>query len=65
MLVQQFQNRLNFGVENELLELVRIPNIKAFTARILWKAGYKTIASIVSTRNAIVATNANIQLNEI
>ncbi|TPX50567.1 DNA-directed DNA polymerase [Synchytrium endobioticum] len=46
MLVQQFQDRLTFGVENELLELMRISNIKAHTARILWKAGYKTVASI-------------------
>ncbi|TPX37004.1 DNA-directed DNA polymerase [Synchytrium microbalum] len=46
LLVQQFQDRLNFGVENELLELARIPGIKAFTGRVLFRAGYKTIPSI-------------------
>ncbi|KAJ3090357.1 hypothetical protein HK102_004011 [Quaeritorhiza haematococci] len=46
LLLHQFQDRLNFGVEKELIELVKVPHVKGVRARILWQAGYKTIASL-------------------
>ncbi|KAJ1551192.1 hypothetical protein HK096_002610, partial [Nowakowskiella sp. JEL0078] len=46
LLIHQFQDRVNFGVEKELVELARVPHVKGFRARILWKAGYRTIASL-------------------
>ena len=47
-LLHQFKDRLNFGVHKELIELVRIPNVKRVTARILWKAGFFTVGSVAS-----------------
>ncbi|KAJ3222158.1 hypothetical protein HK099_002624 [Clydaea vesicula] len=46
LLLLQFKERLNFGVQKELIELVRIPFVKGTRARILWKAGFHSVASI-------------------
>ncbi|KAJ3127313.1 hypothetical protein HK098_006492 [Nowakowskiella sp. JEL0407] len=46
LLLHQFQERVNFGVEKELVELAKVPFVKGFWARILWQAGFKTIASL-------------------
>lgn len=49
MLLAQFQNRLSFGIERDLCELVRISTLNAFRARVLYNAGYHTIAAVAST----------------
>ena len=46
MLLSQFQNRLTFGIERELCDLVRISALNAFRARVLYSSGYHTVASL-------------------
>ncbi|KAJ3340685.1 hypothetical protein HDU93_006542 [Gonapodya sp. JEL0774] len=54
LILHQLQERLSFGIENELLELVRIPHVKGTGARLLWKAGLRTLAAVAcSTPNEI------------
>ena len=48
MLLSQFQSRLSFGVERELCDLVRISLLNATRARMLYNAGYHTIASVAA-----------------
>ena len=48
MLLSQFQSRLSFGVERELCDLVRISLLNAARARMLYNAGYHTIASVAA-----------------
>eukprot|EP01012_Entosiphon_sulcatum_P052582 TRINITY_DN7226_c0_g1_i3.p1 TRINITY_DN7226_c0_g1~~TRINITY_DN7226_c0_g1_i3.p1 ORF type:complete len:1840 (+),score=235.77 TRINITY_DN7226_c0_g1_i3:85-5604(+) len=47
-LIQKLQDRLNHGVEQDLIELVRIPNVKAHRARALYNAGYRTALSVAT-----------------
>lgn len=46
LLLSQFQSRLSFGVVRELCDLVRISLLNAARARMLYTAGYHTIASV-------------------
>ena len=48
MLLSQFHNRLSFGVERELCDLVRISVLNGFRARLLYNAGYHTVATVAS-----------------
>ncbi|XP_068756266.1 DNA polymerase theta-like [Montipora capricornis] len=48
LLLSQFQSRLSFGVERELCDLVRVSLLNAARARMLYNAGYHTIASMAS-----------------
>ena len=48
LLLSQFQSRLSFGVERELCDLVRISLLNAGRARMLYNAGYHTVASLAS-----------------
>ena len=48
LLLSQFQSRLSFGVERELCDLVRISLLNAGRARMLYSAGYHTVASLAS-----------------
>ena len=48
LLLSQFQSRLSFGVERELCDLVRISLLNAARARMLYNAGYHTIASVAA-----------------
>ena len=54
MLLSQFQNRLTFGVERELCDLVRISALNAFRARVLYSAGYHTVAAVAGASPAEV-----------
>jgi hypothetical protein len=54
MLLSQFQNRLTFGVERELCDLVRISSLNAFRARVLYGAGYHTVTALASASSAEV-----------
>ncbi|KAL8575274.1 hypothetical protein ACOMHN_001819 [Nucella lapillus] len=45
LLFAQFQQRLTLGVTRELCDLVRIPLLTATLARVLFNAGYQTVAS--------------------
>lgn len=46
LLLSQFQSRLTFGVERELCDLVRISVLNAARARMLYNAGYHSIAAL-------------------
>lgn len=48
LLLSQFQSRLSFGVQRELCDLVRISLLNAARARMLYNAGYHTIASVAA-----------------
>jgi DNA polymerase theta len=50
ILFHQFQDRLQFGIEGELLELVKIPSLKGYQARALWQAGFRSCKAIVSSQ---------------
>ena len=52
LLLSQFQSRLLFGVERELCDLVKISLLNGFRARVLYNAGFHTIAAL-ATANSI------------
>ncbi|XP_070791412.1 DNA polymerase theta [Pituophis catenifer annectens] len=45
-LLSQFQSRLNFGIQRELCDLVRIYLLNAQCARALYNAGFVTVADV-------------------
>ncbi|XP_045766049.1 DNA polymerase theta isoform X2 [Maniola jurtina] len=47
-LVSQFQDRLQFGIHSELLELMKLTSLNGIRARTLFDAGFETISSIAS-----------------
>ncbi|ESO92507.1 hypothetical protein LOTGIDRAFT_120568 [Lottia gigantea] len=48
LILGQFQNRLTFGVQRELCDLVRITALNAQRARCLYNDGYQTVASLAN-----------------
>ncbi|CAH1799446.1 unnamed protein product, partial [Owenia fusiformis] len=48
ILLSQFQNRLTFGVQRELCDLVRISLLNGQRARVLYNGGYETIAALAN-----------------
>ncbi len=56
LLVSQFQSRLMFGVERELCELVRISLLNGFRARVLYNAGYHTLAALATANPTLIET---------
>ncbi|PIK33250.1 hypothetical protein BSL78_29938 [Apostichopus japonicus] len=48
LLLAQFQNRLNFGVQRELVDLVRISLLNAQRARLLYNSGLTNPASVAT-----------------
>ncbi len=52
LLLAQFQNRLNFGVQRELCDLVRISLINAYRARLLYNNGYHSVSDVANARPA-------------
>ncbi|XP_039749737.1 DNA polymerase theta isoform X2 [Pararge aegeria] len=45
-LVSQFQDRLQFGIHSELLELMKLASLNGIRARTLFDAGFETISSV-------------------
>ena len=56
LLLSQFQNRLTFGVERELCDLVRISLLNGFRARVLYNAGFHTLAAIATANPTTIET---------
>ena len=54
LLLSQFQSRLSFGVVRELCDLVRISLLNAARARMLYTAGYHTIASVAAAPSSAI-----------
>ncbi|XP_028028922.1 DNA polymerase theta-like isoform X2 [Bombyx mandarina] len=46
ILISQFQDRLHFGIQSELLELMKLSSLNGMRARTLFDAGFETISSI-------------------
>ncbi|KAL1915366.1 uncharacterized protein VTP21DRAFT_6824 [Calcarisporiella thermophila] len=57
IILSQFQDRVNFGVEKELCELARIPYVKGSRARVLYSAGFRTIASLATATPEEIMTH--------
>jgi len=49
LLLSQFQERLQFGVQRELVDLVRLSNVNGQRARVLYNAGLKTVAEVAAS----------------
>ncbi|XP_023944963.2 DNA polymerase theta [Bicyclus anynana] len=47
-LISQFQDRLQFGIHSELLELMKLTSLNGIRARTLFNAGFETISSVAS-----------------
>lgn len=47
-LITTFQSRVLHGVRTEMLDLMEIPRVKSYTARLLYKAGLKTPEDIAA-----------------
>ena len=56
LLLSQFQNRLMFGVERELCDLVRISLLNGFRARVLYNAGFHTLAALATASPITIET---------
>lgn len=48
LILSQFQNRLTFGIQRELCDLVRLSLLNGQRARVLYNAGYHTITSLAN-----------------
>ena len=48
ILLSQFQSRLTFGVQRELVDLVRLSLFTAQRARVFFAAGLQTVSSVAS-----------------
>lgn len=47
LLIDQFQPRISFGVQRELIDLVRIPCLNSNIARQLYSRGFDTVVSLI------------------
>lgn len=56
LLLSQFQSRLSFGVGRELCDLVRISVLNAARARMIYNAGFQTMASLASAKPEVIET---------
>ncbi|RUS83890.1 hypothetical protein EGW08_008371 [Elysia chlorotica] len=50
LLLSSFQHRLSSGVQPELVDLVRVAALSATSARMLYNAGYKTVAQLARAK---------------
>ena len=46
LLLTQFQSRLTFGVQRQLVDLVRLSLVNGQRARVLYNGGFQTVASL-------------------
>ncbi len=54
LLVSQFQNRLLFGVERELCDLVKISLLNGFRARALYNAGFHSLPALATANPLLI-----------
>ena len=48
LLLSDFHSRLTFGVQRELVDLVRVSVLNAQRARAMYNAGYQTVAALAT-----------------
>ncbi|XP_071956971.1 DNA polymerase theta-like [Antedon mediterranea] len=56
LLVSQFHHRLNFGIQRELSDLIRISLLNAQRARLLYNSGLHTVANVAASNPAEIET---------
>ncbi|XP_076077115.1 DNA polymerase theta-like isoform X2 [Mytilus galloprovincialis] len=56
LILSQFQNRLTFGIQRELCDLVRLTLLNGQRARVLYNAGYHTVTALAN------ATEVDVEL---
>lgn len=56
LLISQFQDRLNFGIHSDLLELMKLSSLNGMRARTLFNAGFETISSIALADVNVIET---------
>ena len=49
-LLSAFQSRLSFGVQRELVDLVRVSLLNAQRARVMYNGGYQTVAQLATAQ---------------
>ena len=54
VLIRQFQSRVLHGVLPEMLQLMEVPRVKAYSARMLFKAGLKTPEMLAAADPTVV-----------
>ncbi|XP_023930117.1 DNA polymerase theta [Lingula anatina] len=54
LLLSQFQNRLTFGIQRDLCDLVRISLLNGQRARVLYNAGHQSVAALANADPAEV-----------
>lgn len=54
ILISQFQDRLQFGVSRDLLDLMRLPVLNGKMARILYNAGIETVVQLANSDPASI-----------
>lgn len=54
LLVSQFQDRLQFGVQRELCDLMRLDGLNGLRARALFDAGISTLADLAAADVCVV-----------
>ncbi|XP_018568952.2 DNA polymerase theta [Anoplophora glabripennis] len=54
ILISQFQDRLQFGVSRDLLDLMRLPVLNGKMARILYNAGMETVIQVANSDPATI-----------
>eukprot|EP00741_Cyanophora_paradoxa_P004231 tig00000789_g4108.t1 len=55
LIMSNYVQRLNFGVKRDVLPLVEIPGVKAKRARMLYRAGYRSVKAVASADPAYLA----------
>ena len=51
LLLSQFQDRLQFGVQRELIDLCRLTTLNGQRARILFRGGLESVSQVASARS--------------
>ena len=54
LLLSQFQSRLLFGVQRELCDLVKIPLLNGFRARVLYNAGFHSLPALATANPLLI-----------
>ena len=56
LLLYQFQSRLTFGVQRELVDLVRVSLLTGQRARVIYNGGFQTVAALATADPVTIET---------
>ena len=63
LLLGQFQERLHFGIQRELIDLCRLTSLNGQRARVLFNAGIDSIGKVITLFN-IYSPDGNLLENQ-